>query len=337
MSNFKTLRGVLKGVREARPGDTIPGVSGPVCAACGGTKRVQIAVGNLIRYPDGREFQPYREERCVACARCKVCGDLGLISYGHPVGHPDFGKLFACPAGCAASRNEDRAAEDLARYAQLDPEYAGCTFASFEALPAAQREGKMQAYYAARLFVAGAQRGYWVNRRAVAAQFGGQATDDSRNWLVFHGEPGRGKTGMAAAIVHALIEAKKPVLYTRLQDLIMAIQNRYGRDGGSDDAYGDDSADAVLDRVCSAPVLVLDECDLEKLSDDRRDKFQKIIDVRYNRQLPTILTTNLTPDGLKLRWGAMVASRIGQRAHWIPMTGPSLRAVPQSFLWESEP
>src|SRR5690606_4715059 len=117
-----------------------------------------------------------------------------------PVGDPNFGRLMPCPEpDCPAVRAlQTERQTRIVNYAQLPDEHAGHTFASFLALDERQREGKMVAFAAAQRFVRAAAIGHWVDRADLATEFGLPAQpEDRRNWLVFHGEPGRGKTGLA--------------------------------------------------------------------------------------------------------------------------------------------
>lgn len=272
------------------------------------------------------------EDSSVDVWVCPVCEDRGFVTYQREV-HP-------CPARCASSQAQQAARQrKLYEGARLPAEYRDMTLESFRDL-IRQRgnsawHGKQFAYHATDAFI-NAGLHHLVNLREVyeAAGAKNSARDDSRNWLVLYGPHGTGKTGFAAAIVNAAVEAGEVVRYTRTQDFIAAVQARYGL--GEDDrypadGYGDVSAESVLEAVRNAPLLVLDEFDMP---DAKRENKQAIIEnvirYRHGELLPTVITTNLgSMDEMEARWGTTTVSVIGQRAHWIGITGLPLRPVPQ--------
>lgn len=297
--------------------------------------------GRTVKKFDGTVDEVWEVQPCPRCAErvCPTCLGKGVVQPAVPQGHPDFGKFFPCPDKCPSERamSEERR-EKLRRRAFVPRGYGDCTFESFENHSEEELVGKAQAYYAARLFVMARKHGYYVNRAQVAAEFEEEVEDDLRNWLVFYGPNGRGKTGLAVAIMNALLAAQTPVMYVRLQDWIEAMKRRYNNERareGFDDPFADyrDAGD-VMEMVRTAPVLIVDEFDFPNKTEHSDSIVWQLINHRYEQALPTVLTTNLDTDGMEEAWGLMVSTRIGQRAHWIPMTGESLRATPAAFNWE---
>lgn len=302
--------GLTPGIREAEPDPD-------ACATCGGLGQVYVDVDGL----DGG-WKP-----CPDC-QCPICGGLGYVKPNVPANHPAWGKFIPCPARCATAEAayQDRYYR-LLTASRLPVEYQALSFDSFMMLTEAARKGKMAAFVAARAFAS--SQGHWVNWRDVGAFFGRDVPEDWRNWLVLYGVHGRGKTGLAAAVVNHLLGHQQQVLYTRLQDAIRAIQSRYNQDENSParfDVYGDLDADAVLNALKRAPVLVLDEFDeANAVKADKQSIVEAIIRFRHGEVLPTIITTNLSPDEMEARWGATTVSVIRQRAHWFEMSGENLR------------
>lgn len=328
---FRTI-GIEPGIRPS-----VAGCKEPTCIA--GT--MYGPTGRTFKKMDGTIDEVWELQPCPHCAErlCASCGGTGTVQLDVSPSHPDFGKWFPCPAHCpSAVAMSERRRERLLSRAAVPAGYSAFTFETFAALPNAQLEGKEQAYLAAQAFAANAAEGCWVNRADIGAQFGASVEDDVRNWLVFYGANGRGKTGLAVATLNALLADGVPVRYVRLQDWIEAMQRRYDaerRREGFDDAFADmtDAGD-VLDVIRTAPVLLVDEFDLPDRSENKDAIVWKLINYRYEHVLPTLLTTNLDPDGMEARWGLMVSSRIGQRAHWIEVGGASLRETPAAFEWE---
>ena len=52
---------------------------------------------------------------------------------------------------------------------------------------------------------------------------------------------------------------------------------------------------------------------------------------RYDEQLFTLLTTNLTPEGIRKRYGDRIADRLSEMAVVIPFKNPSYRAANASL------
>jgi DNA replication protein len=299
------------------------------CPTCGGLGTLY----DLSVDPAKAAAGIYELTPCPTCqpTSCATCGGTGEVRTNAPYGHPEFGKLVECPApDCPVNAEKrERRRQAAIAYSKLPDGYEDCTFATFDAKPQALLAGKMLARWAAHYFVAAivaGERGY-VNARLLAEQFNQAEADDLRNWLVFHGEPGRGKTGMAAAIFHALHEVGHFALWISLGDYFEAVQTRYKKkqEEPVKDVFGDMSADEVVHEVRSAPLLLIDEFDVPGATPDRELLMQKLICHRHDYNLPTIVTTNLDDRQLKAKWSPMIASRMKAKAHWIPVTGPTLR------------
>jgi hypothetical protein len=313
------------------------------CERCLDTKEIDVVVGEYLdaSEPDG-VWRAWAKRPCPDCC-CPVCGDRGVVTLPLPLDDPQFGKLQPCPERCGAAQALAATQQaSIRRYSQLPEESERHTLASFMALSDDAREGKMRGYWAARLYldsIGGGERPFHVNRAALAKKFGkkGEA-EDWRNWLVFYGPNGTCKTGMAASIINGLADAQVQAMYIRLQDFIQAIQNRYKQERQAaelGDEFGDDTAAEVIERVRAMPVLVIDEFDEPNIKPDKESIVWKLINYRYIHQLPTVITCNLDEDAMESRWGTMVTSRMIQRAHWIPMTGDSLRVSSGSLVgWE---
>lgn len=312
------------------------------CPTCGGSKVIRVERGKPIVWEDGTQMPIFDDMPCPdCCPTCLVCGGMGYITYTLPVGHPEFGKLHPCPNECqAVAENAARCKHNAIVYSRLPAEYQHLNFESFEALPERYLDGKRAGLMTARAFVAAANGGnYYVDRADIARLWREQAPEDWRNWIVFFGEHGRGKTGLAASIVNALTDMKHQVRYIRLQDYVFAVQKRYDREkrSGDDmaaDEFGDKTSAEVQEEVIRAGVLVVDEFDVPDIRENKLALVEKLIRFRHGEHLPTVITTNLDPDGFERRWGPTIASVTLARAHWVPMRGLSLRGSVGSFDWE---
>lgn len=74
----------------------------------------------------------------------------------------------------------------------------------------------------------------------------------------------------------------------------------------------DDGDKKLAHQMCTATALVIDDLGAEFMSDGSiwRTVLDEVIDTRYGDGLWTILTTNLTADAFKTRYGERIADRI---------------------------
>lgn len=105
--------------------------------------------------------------------------------------------------------------------------------------------------------------------------------------LLFHGGVGTGKTFLAACIVNELISQGYPCMITNFSRLINTIQGMF------------EGKQEYIDKLNKFTLLVLDDFGIEANTEYRSETVHNIIDSRYNAGLPTIVTTNLSPQELK--------------------------------------
>lgn len=324
---------------QLMPKVTIVNGAEPECPHCAGTGfEVVVTWRGKNLQGEPAELTDLIPCRCRT-KKCKVCGGRGLVRADLPVGDPDFGKMRLCPMNCEAAHKISAArAQGALHYSQLPSKYADLTFATFDNLPMRDTHGKMPARLAAEAFARSILSGHngYVNRADIATMIGREAPEDWRNWLCLYGEHGRGKTGLAAAVVNALAAAGQTCMYIRLGDFIEAVQKRYDaerRREGFGDEFGK-TAEDVLTEVKTASVLICDEFDVADLTTNKRALVEKLIRFRHGAELPTVITTNLDPEGFDRRWERTISSVVWDRAHWIPVKGESLRRDAAAYEWE---
>ena len=105
--------------------------------------------------------------------------------------------------------------------------------------------------------------------------------------LYLWGSNGTGKTTLAAAIARQLID-RKPLMVGAVQ-LLIDLQSTYGTP--------DREAD-ILEKYSSAPLLVIDDLGKEQQTEWTASRLYAIVDARYGRLLPTIVTSNFRVDEL---------------------------------------
>lgn len=139
--------------------------------------------------------------------------------------------------------------------------------------------------------------------------------------IVFQGETGVGKTGLACGIVLKALENGYRCQFIRAQDLF-------------DEMYAslaDRSTRQLLKRLARLDVLLIDEFGYLNLKPEQTNIFFKLMEERY-RHHSTIITTNLIYDEWHnfLSNRAMVEallSRLRHYCHTVAIKGPCLREL----------
>lgn len=107
-----------------------------------------------------------------------------------------------------------------------------------------------------------------------------------RNMLVLSGPVGCGKTHLAFAIVGALLEAKVPVFWATVPDLLDVLRG----------AIGAGDYEQQLQTVRAVQVLVLDDLGVQHDTSWAQQVLFQVIDWRWRYALPTVVTTNVPLD-----------------------------------------
>ncbi|MEU0236812.1 hypothetical protein ABZ234_03910 [Nocardiopsis sp. NPDC006198] len=84
-------------------------------------------------------------------------------------------------------------------------------------------------------------------------------------------------------------------------------------------------SEAVFERYANAPLAFIDDLGAAKTSEWVEEVNYRLINFRYEHQLPTIVTTNVLPDDLGRKLGDRVASRITEMAEPIALKGVDRR------------
>lgn len=239
---------------------------------------------------------------------CPYCGGLGYVSYDVPPGHPLFGR--AVPCACQAER---QAAELRQRIRSASPlrVLQDKRFETFLpdglGLPPDQARSVRRAWERARAFA-----------------------EHPEGWLVLRGGTGCGKTHLAAAIAHRLLERGVPALFINVPDLLDELRATFHPESES-------SYEERFWELREAPVLILDDLGAQQSTPWAQEKLFQLLDWRYNARLPTVITTNLSLEAFEPRLRSrlqdprlveiivILAPDFRQGA---PSTGPDLNLLP---------
>lgn len=242
---------------------------------------------------------------------CGTCGEprqtVRILADPSP-GNPGAQSKLVVPVMCRCEKEaylkeqaEEKAAEDRARLAELrsaslmDDRFSSARFEAFRTTAENARVLKLCRRYADR-FDEMAEKG---------------------QGLVFWGPAGTGKSFAAACIANALLDRGVPVIMTSFVKLLAALQ-----DGGSGGEQG------IVSRLNRAKLAVFDDLGAERSTDYALEKVYSIVDGRYRKKLPMILTTNLTLDSMRTERDTRyvrIYDRIFESCYAVQFEGPSWR------------
>ena len=137
----------------------------------------------------------------------------------------------------------------------------------------------------------------------------------------------RGKTRLAICIGnHVLHRLRRPVLFKKARDLLLAIRRTYSERDTETEAD-------ILDQVLSVELLILDDVGVDNPSPWLESTYWTVFDRRLEWQLPTVVTANYPLEaelgevslGDRIGYGAV--SRLVElcNGQFLDVSGPALR------------
>lgn len=136
--------------------------------------------------------------------------------------------------------------------------------------------------------------------------------------LLLWGNVGTGKSYAAAAIANYLLSKVVPVVMVSFVEIIKNIESKKM------------TQDEIISLMNSAQLVIFDDLGAERSSDFALEKVYSIIDSRYRKKLPMIVTTNLTMDQMKgevdIRY-CRIYDRIFETCYPMQFSGPSWRRI----------
>lgn len=186
--------------------------------------------------------------------------------------------------------------ERLFEQSNLGPRFRACTFDAWRDRPGA----------------AGAFR----SARQYAESF--EARQEDGRGLILFGDAGNGKSHLAAAIVNELVGRGVPCVFQTVPALLRRVRATFARDAEA-------TEEEVLAALVEAPLLVLDDAGAEKHTEWGESTLYYLVDERYRRQLPIVVTTNLNLSGLEDSIGFRAVDRLIEVSDVVEITATSYR------------
>lgn len=137
----------------------------------------------------------------------------------------------------------------------------------------------------------------------------------TKGGLMLAGPVGVGKTHLAAAILKVAFARGIPAALVPVPKLLAEMRQ----------ALQTGEARPLADKVTHKRFLVLDDLGAERMSDWTQEELYLLINSRYEAELPTVVTTNCTPEQLAEQIGERTTDRLREMCRLVILGGPSFR------------
>ncbi len=146
------------------------------------------------------------------------------------------------------------------------------------------------------------------------------APKNGESWL-FIGPTGLGKTHLSTAVAVELIKKGYDVVYETTQQIMNDYETVRFSSGYSNDREMPD-----LTRYTDADLLIMDDLGTEMTTQYTLSCLYNIVNTRINRNLSTIISTNLTQKELRDRYSDRITSRLFGEYKPLVFTGKDVRS-----------
>lgn len=143
--------------------------------------------------------------------------------------------------------------------------------------------------------------------------------DEKQNGLFLIGNVGTGKSFAMECIYTAIKTKRERAYYRNVNDIIEEVKDTF------ENEYTEQQ---VIEKYQKTPILFLDDLGSEKDSEFTKNVIYKIINYRYNNNLPTIISSNYSKEDLRKNSDLeleRIVSRIQDNALTIIFDGESKR------------
>lgn len=280
------------------------------CAACDSAGWVLNEAGRDVLCGPCDGYGYLRERSLVDGVACEVCRGVGFVrDASRKPGTLGFGSAERCPA-CIGSPSTRRR---TVRAAGLPRGYEGFTLAGYANSAALEMtQARFRAAALAHDLV----------------ESPGDFSDDHEGsmGLFLYGPPGRTKSGLAAAVLNELAPRVASAAWVAWPYLLDEIRATYN-------ATSPINRRAVLERYGQASLLVLDDFSRRgagKEGDEwRTEQAWMLLEERCRFSgLVTVVTSNLTPEGVEAEFDGQVLSRLRKLCVFHELDGRDERGRP---------
>ncbi len=140
--------------------------------------------------------------------------------------------------------------------------------------------------------------------------------------IVLFGDPGIGKTHLVSALlINTILYKGLKGKFVDFRNLLIDIKTTFDTK---------ESSQSLIHEVMDVPLLILDDVGAERTTDWAKDILTTIVNYRYTRNLPTVITTNLQfnsplENGFSSRFDERTESRIYEMCKIFRMEGDDYR------------
>lgn len=250
-------------------------------------------------------FASLREENL----RLNAERDRLLVAAGYPADYTDV--KYDCPA-CSDS--------GYVGIRMCDCMKKALTLAGFESSGIARLletqtfQNFSTDFYRERPEIHRAMCGLFDFTRAYAEEFD-PATSEN---LLMMGGTGLGKTHLSSAIARRVIERGFDVFYVTAINMVSDFEaEQFGNHRGIKGEF--------TDKYFECDLLILDDLGTELTNQFTVSCLYNVINMRINRRLPTVISTNLMQNELMQKYSERITSRLFGEFHVLPFLGTDIR------------